>query len=198
MLRLLAVEQEVTELGVRNQLAVEEQARADPRAEREHDDDTIAAAPGAITHLGEAGGVRVVDHVDRLARGGGEHGIDVRADPRLVDVRRGPGDPVADHRRKGHADVAFPVEVLDELTHDVGHRLRASTASGVRILCRSAVSVPVRRSTGAAFIPEPPMSMPNAIDGCDSELTIRTLRRPTHHRPRERPMISFMISVVPP
>ena len=115
VLGLVTVEEQVTELGVRHELAVEEQPRADPRAEREHDDDTVAVATGAVAHLGESGGVGVVDHVHRAARRLGEHGVDVGADPRLVDVRRRAGDAVAHDRREGHADVAVPVEVVDEL-----------------------------------------------------------------------------------
>ena len=120
----------MSELGVRDELAVEEKSRADPRPEREHDHDAAAIATGAIAHLGQSGGVGVVDHVHRAVRRLGEHGVDVRADPCLVDVRRRAGDAAADDGRKGNPDVAIPVEVVDELGDDVGHRLRGCRLGG--------------------------------------------------------------------
>ena len=60
--RDLAVDLEVSELGVRYQLAVREQRGSDPGAERDHRDDAGLVARDAEPHLGEAGRVRVVEH----------------------------------------------------------------------------------------------------------------------------------------
>jgi hypothetical protein len=55
----------------------------------------------------------------------------------------------------------------DHLNEVVSCFTTSATASGtagrgVAIFCRSARSFPVATSTGAALIPEPPMSMPSA------------------------------------
>ena len=96
-----------------------------------------------------------------------------RADPRLVDVRRGAGHAVAHHRREGDADFVLPFEVVDELAHHLGHRRRVRRLGGEDL-----VAVRSQRAGGqvdrAAFMPEPPMSMPNAVAW--SVLTNRTLR----------------------
>ena len=194
MFGLVAVELEVPELGVGHQRAVVEQARPDPRSEREHDDDAVAAATGAVAHLGQPGSVGIVDHVHRTARGGGEHGVDVRADPRLVDVRRATGDSLAHHRWKGHADVAFPLEVVDELAHHRGHRLR-SRRPGREDLVTLGGQRPGREVDGGRLHPR------TADVDAERHLRVRAHARTLGglvHSPSERPMISFMISVVPP
>ncbi len=64
-LGITPVEFDVTEFGVGHQRAVDEQPRADPRAEREYQHDAVDIAPRTPAHLGEPGGVRVVHHGDR-------------------------------------------------------------------------------------------------------------------------------------
>ena len=67
VLGVVAVDLEVAELGVRHEHAVDEQPRTDAGAERQHEHDAAAVAAGAVAHLGEPGGVGVVDDVDVLA-----------------------------------------------------------------------------------------------------------------------------------
>ena len=123
----------------------------------------VRLASGAVAHLGETGGVGVVDDVDGAAGGGGEHGVDVGADPRRDRCSRRCGrprcgPPPGTRRRPCHASRS-------------ARRARCTTFAiasgvaglGVAILYRSAVSVPVSRSTGAAFMPVPPMSMPKSL-----------------------------------
>ena len=55
----------MAELGVRNELAVENQRGADAGAQRGGDDEAILALRGAELLLGKTGGVSVVHHGDR-------------------------------------------------------------------------------------------------------------------------------------
>jgi len=50
----------VPELAVGEEFAAGEQRRADAGAESQHDHRAAAAAPATETHLGEAGGIRVI------------------------------------------------------------------------------------------------------------------------------------------
>ncbi|GGU21551.1 hypothetical protein GCM10007979_20200 [Nocardioides albus] len=123
-LGVVAVELEVTELGVGNEHAVIEERRADAGAERRHDDQSAAALRGAVAHLGQAGGVGVVDHVHVAAGGRGEDRVRVGADPGLVDVGRGVDHPVAYDARNGHPDLAVAVrEVREQFHEDLGDGL---------------------------------------------------------------------------
>ncbi len=72
VLGVAMVQVQVPELGVRHERAVDEERRADPRAERHEDDDAGLACPRAEAHLGDARGVGVVDHGDVATRGVGE------------------------------------------------------------------------------------------------------------------------------
>lgn len=74
----------MAELGVRNELAVENQRGADASAQRGGDDEAILALRGAELLLGKTGGVSVVHHGDRTTASFGEHFGDVHADPGLV------------------------------------------------------------------------------------------------------------------
>src|SRR5579883_2769608 len=64
LLRVHAAHLEMAELGVRKEPALDEQRRADARAERHHDDGPFEPPAGAPAHLGEAGGVGVVQEHD--------------------------------------------------------------------------------------------------------------------------------------
>ena len=108
-----------------HQHAVDEQPRADAGAERQHEHDARHALAGAEAHLGEPGGVGVVDDVDVGAPAAfGEQRVGIGAEPRLVDVGRAVDRRRGARRRGTSRRRARPVEVLDELGDDVGHRLR--------------------------------------------------------------------------
>ena len=102
-----------------------------PGAERQHEHDAGAARAGAEAHLGQPGGVGVVDDVDVAARRLGEQGVDVGADPRVVEVGRAQRHAVADdagERRRRHGP---PCSKWSTSRHDdVGHRLRRRRLRG--------------------------------------------------------------------
>src|SRR5688572_26630453 len=131
-LGLHAVEFQVPEFGVRYQLAVDEQGAADSRAQAQHQDRAHDVAGRAEVHLGESGGIGVIDGDDLSleAQGGG---LGQRlADPGLRDVGggvhraghdyTGKGDGVHHFADRGHrgrgdrtafADQGAPVQVND-------------------------------------------------------------------------------------
>ncbi len=119
-----AVELQVTELGVGDEHAVDEQSGADPGAEGQHHHDTASTPTGAELHLGDTRSIAVVDHVNLEAAGLREHGVGVDVDPRRVDVGGRSDDTIADDRRERTADRAGPPVMLDELTHDPRHCVR--------------------------------------------------------------------------
>jgi hypothetical protein len=154
------VEFEVTELGVGHQRPVDEQARADARAERQHEHHAVDALRRAPAHLGKPGGIGVVHHghVDTACLG--EQAVGVDAQPAVVDVRCGvhhavPHDP-------GEADADRTRPPCRRTSSAATSAIASGVAGlGVGMRIRSDTSSPVSRSTIAAFMPEPPMSMPN-------------------------------------
>jgi cyclase len=67
LLRVLAVDLDVAELGVGHERPVNEERATDPGAERQHQHRPARPRPGAEGHLGHAGRVRVVQHRGRPA-----------------------------------------------------------------------------------------------------------------------------------
>ncbi len=122
-LGVLAAHLDVAELGVRHQPAVEEERRADARAERQHQDHPAHAGAGAVAHLGQAGGVGVVQERAGAADGRREELLGRGADPRLVQV--GGGHHHAAHDRRRQADPDRPVrrEGADHLGRRGDHGL---------------------------------------------------------------------------
>ena len=99
---------------------VDEQRAADAGAERDHHHDALLVATGAEAHLGEAGGVGVVQHDERTPDRLAEPLGDVLPDPRLVDVGGGLGHAPADDGRERRADGPVATELGDDLGDDVG------------------------------------------------------------------------------
>jgi hypothetical protein len=64
VLGLLAVDLEMSELGIRQQPAVDKQRAADAGAERQQHDDAFAIATRTKGHLGDAGSVGVIEERD--------------------------------------------------------------------------------------------------------------------------------------
>ncbi len=95
----------VPELGVGEQLAVDEQRRADAGAEGQHDDRALHAAARAQAHLGEAGRIGIVEE---QRTGAPQRAADerraVRADPGLIDVGGGACPPCLTTVGKGEPD----------------------------------------------------------------------------------------------
>jgi hypothetical protein len=124
-LRVLATDLQVTEFGVGDQDAVDEQGAADPGAERHHQDRAGLAASRAERHLRDARRVGVVQQPDLLPGRLGQQGPGVQADPPFVQVGRRPGHPVHHHPREGDADGPGPGEGVHELADDPGHGVRS-------------------------------------------------------------------------
>ena len=133
----------------------------------------------AVPHLGQPGGVGVVDDVDVAAGGVGEQRVGVGADPGAVDVGRRADHAVADDGRHRHADrparVGEPAEQLDEHLGDGlrGRRLRGLDPHPV--LGEVALVEVDRRPLDA----EPPKSMPK---GWSSMPPISLIRQGGHNR----------------
>ena len=123
-LGVVAVDLEVTELGVRDQHAVVDERRPDPGAEGGHDDQPGSARGCAVPHLGQSRRVRVVEDVYVAAGRVGEEAVGVGTDPGLVDVR-GRADLAAAHdTRDGDTHRARGVrETVEQLDERVRHRL---------------------------------------------------------------------------
>ncbi len=80
------VELEMAQLGVGDQGAVDEEPGSDAGPERENEDDPLAFASRAETHLGQARGIGVVDDVHVASGCLGEERVGVGANPRRIDV----------------------------------------------------------------------------------------------------------------
>src|SRR5690606_40045215 len=115
--RVVAAQLQMAELGGGDEYPVREQGAADAGAEGQHDDGAPVVAARAEVHLGDAGGVRVVDHGHRqAAETVAEQDARVGVDPALVYVGGGTdGGAVGDHAGEGDADRAGPAEVVDDL-----------------------------------------------------------------------------------
>ena len=128
MLGLLAAHLEVAEFGVRQQPAVDEQRRADAGAQRDDHDRAGAVAARAQRHLGEAGGVGVVQERDRALQPRLQVGLHVHADPALVDVGGGPGHALLGDGRKREPDRAGRRQVArhrhQQFEHGLGRGAR--------------------------------------------------------------------------
>ena len=96
LLRVVAVDLEVAELGVRNQHSVIDDCRPDPSSEGGDDHQAAAPLRRAVPRLGQPRRIRVVDDVYVAARGRGEEGVRVGADPGVVDVGCRADDTVTD------------------------------------------------------------------------------------------------------
>ena len=166
----------MAEFGVRHEHAVDEQPRADTGAEREHHHDALTTGGHAVPHLGQPGGVSVVDHVHADTERLGEDLVGVDVQPRLVDVRRRSDDAVANDRRKCAPDRALPAVMADELDHDLGHRL-----GGRGLRCVDSVAVGDQRS-GCEV--DDRRLHPTAADVDAEGVTGRVARRGRHESPR--------------
>ena len=89
MLRVGTLELQVPELAIRQKLAINEDGAADPRAERQENDNALVVAPTCyVVHLGETGGVCVVDHLNLANQRPADASRSPVADPGFVDVGR--------------------------------------------------------------------------------------------------------------
>ena len=115
----------VAELGIGQQLAVEEDGAADAGAKGEYDHDTLfAALAGAKGHFGDTGGVGVVKQHDLALCHLRKQPLGIKADPALVDIGGRHGDAVADDSRKRAANGTLPGKVAHDLVHYFGDCLR--------------------------------------------------------------------------
>ncbi len=111
----------MTQLGVGQQLAVDEHGGADAGADRDEDDHPLAIPAVAVAHLRQTSRIGVVQHVAGLASHVAEQMGDVGLNPALVDVGRTLGDTVVDGGGKAAAHRAFPVEVFHQRLEGMRH-----------------------------------------------------------------------------
>ena len=135
-------------------------AAADAGAERDHEHDALAVAAGAEAHLGDAGGVGVVEDRCRASRAARSGPCPRRADP--LPCRRSQRVSVTPFfTTAGNVAPTGPFQSKCSTTSQRRRpRLRASPACGVSMRKRSSASAPASTSTGAPLMPVPPMSTP--------------------------------------
>src|SRR5215203_1572326 len=124
LLRVLAANDQVSELGVGEQLSASEYCAADAGAEREDHDCASVTATGSERHLADTSCVSIVEEHNGAASRLLEQLLAVCADPALIDVCGRVGDPLLDYRGKGTADQPVPLELASDLTDDFGDGVR--------------------------------------------------------------------------
>ncbi len=127
----------MAELAVGHQLAVEQERRADPGAERRQDHHARDVLGHPELRLRHPRRVGVVDHVHRAPQPLGEQRVHVGVDPGGVDVRRRPRHAVLAHRGDGDADdpgAEVVLEVGGDLLDHVRDRVRGRGARGLDLL----------------------------------------------------------------
>ena len=137
-LRIVPVDLQVAQLRVRHQLAVVDDRRADTGAQGDHHEEAGAVTALSVDRLGQARRVGVVDGVDGPSQGLGDGPGQVRADPGLIHVGRGPGVPVLDDRGEADADRGVRLggelpglQLGDDRLHDGDDGLRGGRLRGV-------------------------------------------------------------------
>jgi len=176
----------VAELRVREQPPVEEQSRADPRTERHDQRDPFRVAPRATLHLGESGGIGVVEDGDGAAERLGEEVsalIPIQLGSMLVAFRTTPCRTIAGN--------AMPTGVADGTAKwsriwrtafgsPPASAVAASGCSGDR-----PAAFPRERRQGA-LDPVPPMSMPSATEPSGIVVIAGVLSVPSSSAPLPR------------
>jgi hypothetical protein len=172
----------MAQLAVRYKGAVVKECGADAGPEGDHDHQTWDVLSRSPLDLRHAGGIRVVDGGNREACGRAHDGFDIGPDPALVDVGGRAGDPVLDNGGEGAAERTLPPEVLDELGHYFGHRVRYRWLRGQKLeaFSRQKARLDVHDGalyTGAAYVD------PEAEVGHAESLTL--CRPGAGHGPRQ-------------
>ena len=122
------------QLGVRHQHTSVDDGAADAGAQGGHDDQAVVALGCPVVHLGQPGGVGVVDQRDGTVQVVLEELRRLKPRPGLVEVRDERHPPMHDRRGDGQPD-AGPVgdlvlEILDDLRDHRGHVLGAGLRRG--------------------------------------------------------------------
>ncbi len=167
--RVVAVEVQMPELGVRDEDAVDEQRRPDARAERQQDHDAVTTGGRPELDLGEAGCIGVVDHPERSTGRVGEESLGVGADPRSIDVGGTQHRAVAHDGRERAADGSLVLEVIRHLGDDIRDRVGSGGARGEDL-------VTVGEQTAGRRVDEIP------LDAGTADVDAEDARRRTHTR----------------
>src|SRR5574344_790843 len=114
---------QMPQLGVGVQLAIDEDGAAQACAYGDHHDHTIAIASLTETHLGDAGGIGIVEYEAGTLGSLLKQLLHTGIDPTGIDIGGAEGDTVVDGRGETATDGALPVEVVDQLFERLGHRL---------------------------------------------------------------------------
>ena len=123
LFRHFAAQFNLPQLGVGHQAAINKQRRANAGAEGQDHHQARAATPGAEAHLGQSGGVGVIEHRDWAAHRLPEQLGDGLADPILGDVDRGQRPAMPHRSRKSTPDRPRPAKMPDQLRHHLAHGL---------------------------------------------------------------------------
>ncbi len=127
---------QVAQLGVGQQVTVDEDCGADTGADRDEDDNPLAILAGTKAHLGQTGGVGIVEHIAGLAGDICKQVLGIGLNPALVDVGRALGNAVVDGGRKAATHRSFPVEVFHQSLEGMGNGGR-----GRRLWCGNAMAL---------------------------------------------------------
>ena len=132
LLRDASVDEQLPELGIGDELAVDEEGAPDTGTEGEHQDRVLVPAGRAVVKFRHPGRVRIVEHghrtsVQRLAHQ--LHGVHV--DPRLGDVDGAAGDAAVHRARQCDADGAGAGPRCRHVRHGGGDGGRRGGARGV-------------------------------------------------------------------
>ena len=125
MLGFNALNNQVADLRVGEQRAINQERRANTRAKGK---ENYGAAAGLLIpehNLRDAGGVRIIDHADfSIAQMPGEQLLHVRIHPSGVNIRDGQSTLPVHHRWDGDANWAFPFGGANDLQDGVGDGVR--------------------------------------------------------------------------
>ena len=129
-LGVLAADLDVPELRVGHEPAIPEQRGSNAGPERDQDDGSHMAAAGPEPHLADTGGIGIVHDARRPAKEITERILRGESKPFIVDVHRGHGRTLQDHRGHAHpcrrvrADPDRVRDLLDEVPDHLETRLR--------------------------------------------------------------------------
>ena len=120
-LSILAPDLQMAQLSIGQQLPVDEDGAPDTRPQGQHKHDAIVSPAGSKFHLGDAGGVGIVEQQHRAPGFPLEQLLAVGANPGLVHVGGAIGHAVPNDRRECAADGTLPAKMAGYLSHDIAH-----------------------------------------------------------------------------
>ncbi len=120
----------MTEFGIGDEHPVVDERAADTRSESGQDDEAGHILCGAVSHLGYASGIRIIDESDVAVKRLLEQLLSLESDPLLRDICGG-HRPAVDHDgRETYPDrnVLVDLQLIDDLDHGVHDVIRLAAA----------------------------------------------------------------------